>query len=108
MNLNGITRFGVRSMLIGAFSLLAFNCVSGQGRKLDAQTLITRVAQKYQSLSSYQDDGVVISTYDEATSGRIEKQPFKLFFRRPSRFRVEWLDYNLQKQGRNNVVWSNG
>lgn len=66
------------------------------------------MAQSYASCSSYQDTGVVETTYDETTSGRIEKKPFKTYFQRPALFRFEWIDYSPYKNGRVNIVWSNG
>jgi len=66
------------------------------------------MAAKYSRLASYQDEGVVITTYDEETGGRIEKLPFKTSFKRPNLFRFEWTDYFLSKLGTKRVVWSNG
>jgi outer membrane lipoprotein-sorting protein len=67
-----------------------------------------RIAQSYAGCSSYQDTGVVETTFDETTSGRIEKKPFKTYFQRPTLFRFEWIDYSPYKDGRLNIVWSNG
>jgi outer membrane lipoprotein-sorting protein len=94
------------------FSLLAAvlcsGVIEGQTRKLTPEVILKKTAARYATYSSYSDVGVVITTYDEATAGRIEKQPFRLFFSRPNKFLVEWLDYYLQKDGRKNVVWSDG
>lgn len=89
-------------------TVLCGGVIGGQTRKLTPEVILKKTAARYATYSSYSDVGVVITTYDEATRGRIEKQPFSLFFNRPNRFRVEWLDYDLQKDGRKNVVWSNG
>lgn len=72
------------------------------------QAILKKTAEVYASSSSFQDVGLVMTTFQESTGERIEKQPFKLFFRRPNRFRFEWLDFSLQGNGRLNVVWSNG
>jgi outer membrane lipoprotein-sorting protein len=82
--------------------------VCAQQRSTSPQVILKKSAERYAALSSYQDVGVVIITTDEGTSGRIEKQPFKLFFNRPNQFRFEWLDYGSQKNGRLRVVWSEG
>jgi len=44
---------------------------------------------RYAALSSYQDEGIVVTNYDEATGGKIEKQPFKTLFKRPNLFRFD-------------------
>lgn len=76
--------------------------------KPTARLLLKRMAEKYSRLISYQDEGVVVTTYDEETGGRIEKVPFKTSFKRPNLFRFEWTDYFLSKLGNKRVVWSNG
>ena len=77
-------------------------------KQVSAKSILRRVALKYSSLSSYEDDGITVTTYEEQTGGRIEKLPFKLLFKRPNRFHFEWIDYYLWQAGRKSVVWSNG
>lgn len=77
-------------------------------QKPTARLLLNRMEEKYSHLNSYQDEGVVVTTYDEETGGRIEKLPFKTSFKRPNLFRFEWTDYFLSKLGKKRVVWSNG
>ncbi len=77
-------------------------------KQVSAKSILQRVALKYSSLTSYEDDGIVVTTYEEQTSGRIEKLPFKLLFKRPGRFYFEWIDYYVWQIGRKSVVWSNG
>lgn len=81
---------------------------NAQKRSTTPQAILKKAAERYAALSSYQDVGVVIITYDEGTSGGIEKQPFKLFFNRPNQFRFEWIDYGSQRNGRLRIVWSEG
>lgn len=76
--------------------------------KPDAKAILDNVFKVYSRLSSYQDEGIVIETRDEATGGTIEKMPFKTSFRRPNLFRFEWINYTLTKLGRTHVVWFNG
>lgn len=71
------------------------------------QTILRRMAQAYAACSSYEDSGIVITTFDEETKGRIVKKPFKLRFKRPDRFRFEWTEYDASATGRLFVVWSN-
>lgn len=66
------------------------------------------MGERYSRLVSYQDDGVVITTYDKETGGRIDKLPFKTSFKRANLFRFEWTDYFFSKLGKKRVVWSNG
>jgi outer membrane lipoprotein-sorting protein len=88
--------------------LLLVPAVARSQEKPTARLLLDQMAEKYSRLVSYQDDGVVITTYDEETGGRIEKLPFKTSFKRPNLFRFEWTDYFLSKLGKRRVVWSNG
>lgn len=76
--------------------------------KPTAQSLLNRMAEKYSHLISYQDEGIVKTTFDEETGGRIEKIPFKTSFKRPNLFRFEWTDYLFTKLGKKRVIWSNG
>ena len=80
----------------------------GQQRKITPQLIMKRMAQRYASCSSYQDVGVVETTYNEANSARIERMPFKTYFTRPQFFRFEWVDYFPWKDGRTNIVWCDG
>lgn len=77
-------------------------------RKPDPKAIIARMAQKYGTLSSYEDIGLVVNTTDRDTGGSIEKKPFKIFFTRPNLFRFEWIDYFPWKEGRLYMIWSNG
>ena len=75
--------------------LLLVTPVVRSQEKPTARFLLDQMAQKYSHLASYQDEGVVITTHDEGTGGRIEKLPFKTSFKRPNLFRFEWTDYFL-------------
>ncbi|HEV2912142.1 MAG TPA: DUF2092 domain-containing protein [Pyrinomonadaceae bacterium] len=66
------------------------------------------MAENYATCSSYQDTGVVETTHHEAFSGRIQKMPFKIYFKRPNLLRVEWVDYFPWEDGRTKIIWSNG
>ena len=77
-------------------------------RRTDATTILNNMSRVYSRLTSYQDEGVLVTTKDEPTGGTIEKMPFKSFFKRPNLLRFEWTEYTLTKLGRKNVVWSNG
>ena len=82
--------------------------VEAQQAKASAKTILNRMAQSYARYRSYQDEGLVITTYDEPTGGRIEKLPFKTHFKRPNLLRFEWIDYSPWKEGRTYIIWSNG
>jgi outer membrane lipoprotein-sorting protein len=88
--------------------LLSSSGGSATPRKRHPRVILKVVAEKYAAFRFYRDEGSVITTYDDATGGRIEKMPFKLFFKRPNRFRFEWVDYYLWKNGKTTVVWCNG
>lgn len=97
----------LRSVTITLGLLLVTSVVRSQ-EKQKARLLLNQMAETYSRLVSYQDEGVVITTYDEETGGRIDKLPFKTFFKRPNLFRFEWTDYFLSKLGKKRVAWSNG
>lgn len=96
--------------LATAVALLSFTLpVMAQAqRKTDATTILNNMSRVYSRLTSYQDEGVLVTTNDEPTGGTIEKMPFKSFFKRPNLLRFEWTEYTITKLGRKNVVWSNG
>lgn len=63
----------------------------------------------YVSLSTYQDEGIVVSRYDDAvTRGQIERLPFQTLFKRPNLFRFEWAEFSSIAHGTRSVIWSNG
>ena len=96
-----------RSVTITLGLLLLTPVVRSQ-EKPTARLLLDQMAEKYSRLVSYQDEGLVKTTFDEETGGRIEKLPFKTSFKRPNLVRFEWTDYFLTKLGKKRVVWSNG
>ena len=77
-------------------------------RKTDATRILNNMSRVYSRLASYQDEGILVITDDEATGGTIEKMPFKTFFRRPNLFRFEWTDFGITKLGRTRLIWFNG
>jgi hypothetical protein len=42
-------------------------------RKIDATRILNKVFTVYSRLASYQDEGILVTTNDEATGGAIEK-----------------------------------
>lgn len=92
-----------------AVSLHGFGLTAtAQRNRLTPEAILKRMAQVYGQCISYQDTGMVEIAYHEATSGRIEKMPFKTYFKRPNLLRFEWTDYNPWAEGRTSIVWSNG
>lgn len=88
--------------------VLLVTSVAKPQEKPTARLLLNQMAKTYSRLISYQDEGVVVTSYDDETGGRIEKLPFKTSFKRPNLFRFEWTDYFLSKIGTKRVIWSNG
>lgn len=92
--------------------LISLACLCNLGfsqqRRMTAQAIVKRMAQRYASCLSYQDTGVVETTHNEANSARVERMPFKTYFARPQFFRFEWIDYFPWKDGRKKIVWSDG
>lgn len=77
-------------------------------RQTEAKRILNNVFRVYSRLASYQDEGILITTKDEATGGTIEKMPFKTFFKRPELIRFEWIDFGITKLGQTNLIWFNG
>ena len=77
-------------------------------RKPDATRILNNMFRAYSGFASYQDEGILVVTSEDATGGRIEKMPFKTFFKRPNLFRFEWTDYAITKLGRTKMIWFNG
>ena len=77
-------------------------------KKADATRILNNMFTVYSRLASYQDEGILVTTNDEATGGTIEKMPFKTFFKRPNLFRFEWTDFGITKLGRTKLMWFNG
>ncbi len=77
-------------------------------RQTDATRILNNVFRVYSRLTSYQDEGILITTNDEPTGGTIEKMPFKTFFKRPELFRFEWTDFGITKLGSTKLIWFNG
>ena len=92
------------------FAILSFGLpvmVHGQ-KKIDATGVLNNMFRVYARFASYQDEGTLVLTSEEATGGRIEKMPFKTFFKRPNLFRFEWTEFTITKLGRTKVIWFNG
>ena len=77
-------------------------------KESDATRILNNVFSAYSRMASYQDEGLLVLTSDEPTGGRIEKMPFKTFFKRPNLFRFEWIEYTITKLGRTKIIWFNG
>jgi outer membrane lipoprotein-sorting protein len=97
-----------RLALVVAILLIALPIVAQSQTKPDAKEILENMFKAYSRFASYQDEGILITTKDEATGGTIEKMPFKTFYKRPDLFRFEWTDYAITKLGRTKVIWSNG
>lgn len=102
-------------MASGNFTILAtlivFVTTSGvaaQERGLSADRIMKRMAEKYASVSSYQDEGVVETVSTSPGPTRIKEVGFKLYFSRPRSLRFEWVRYSSNVAGGRSVVWSDG
>lgn len=74
-----------------------------------AQSIVEQVLQKYVSLSSYQDSGVVEHTFKRSTGDTFNADPFETRFARPNLFRFEWTNTSsVWPQPVKNAVWTDG
>jgi outer membrane lipoprotein-sorting protein len=82
-----------------------------QGPKTAAQ-IVTRMAKVYATCASYDDTGVVVTTWYSSDGTRVTQKPFKTWFVRPDLFRFEWKEENAGRPERSrqgpSVVWSDG
>jgi len=97
-----------RLALVVAILSLALPVIAQSQAKPDAKQILDNMFKAYSRFSSYQDEGMLVTTRDEATGGSIEKMPFKTFYKSPDLFRFEWTDYAITKLGRTKMIWSNG
>ncbi len=96
--------------LLLALAILAsgFSTMAQVQRKPDATKILNNMARVYSQLTSYQDEGILVTTHDEPTGGTIEKMPFKTHFKRPNLFRFEWTEFRVSKLGRVSMIWFDG
>lgn len=83
------------------FFNLGFVCAS--------QEILHKMAERYASVSSYQDTGYIEETHITKSNKWISKKPFKTYFVRPNLFRFEWkAQYFPGSPWINCVLWSDG
>jgi hypothetical protein len=75
-----------------------------------AAELMQRVVRTYAALTSYQDEGVVLSYWVDKPGP--DELHFNTYFRKPADFRFEWVSHHpyppLRHVTHKTVVWSNG
>src|ERR1044072_4646118 len=82
--------------------------VMSQAQTPTAQEIVKKMAERYATLSSYQDSGVVETTTEGPLARRGTDIAFKTHFTRPNKLRFEWLDYSSVSSVEKNAVWSDG
>lgn len=111
INVGGMDAMAVRYVLL--FSLL----LSVAGATLDAAAqqrvrtpdgLLKKMAEKYASIRSYEDEGVVETVTESPTPTRTKEVGFKLYFSRPRRLRFEWVQFSPPTLNKKSMVWSDG
>ena len=74
-----------------------------------ARLLLRRIAERYASIRTYADRGLVTSDLQLSDGSiRIIKKPFKTAFIRPDRFRFEFTDQSRDGSQSRYIVWQNG
>ncbi len=72
-------------------------------------TVLSELRERYAAMSSYQDDGVVLSQYP--SSDFINETWFATHFTRPSRFRFDWTSHHpyppLKHLKSHHRIWEN-
>jgi outer membrane lipoprotein-sorting protein len=100
--------FVMRSVLL--FSIV-FN-LAGCGKEssssgLSAETFLAQMRQTYASCQTYQDTGVVTTTFSQSSGNWIDEKPFLTAFVRPDRFRFEYKEMPSSVEYRY-IIWRNG
>lgn len=72
-----------------------------------AATLLRSVFKKYGTLESYEDEGEVRNSTNHGKGECVQIVPFRTFYCKPNRLRLEWHDSALSKPGDNSVLWIN-
>ena len=95
--------------LTALFILLTCNVVvMSQAQTPTAQEIVKKMAERYATLSSYQDCGVVETVTEGPLARRGTDVAFKTHFTRPNKLRFEWLEYSSVPSVEKNAVWSDG
>src|SRR5215217_6782362 len=72
------------------------------------QEIVKKMAERYAAASSYQDSGTVEIVSDKPLPRRGTDNSFKIYFTRPNKLRVEWIDYSGPFSHEKNLIWSDG
>lgn len=96
-------------VLAAGLTLLTCNGAGwAQNKDIPPQLILQRMLERYLTVSSYQDSGVVETVSVELPATRSTDIFFKTYFTRPLKFRFEWMDYSPFSAPERNVIWSDG
>jgi outer membrane lipoprotein-sorting protein len=90
---------------IALFSLAG--CGNGSSSGFTAETILAQMKQTYASCETYQDTGVVTTTFIQSSGNWIDEKPFLTAFVRPDRFRFEHKETQSSVEYRY-IIWRNG
>ncbi len=94
---------------ISQFILLAFNLTAlGQTKTPQPDEILRNMAERYSSISSYEDSGVVETVTDGPLVRRNTDIYFKTYFTRPNKLRFEWLNCAVLVFPDRSILWSDG
>jgi hypothetical protein len=100
-----------RFIVLAAAGLALLICNSGargQSKDIPPQVIVQMMAARYETVSSYQDSGVVETVSADLPTTRSTDIFFKTYFTRPLKLRFEWMSYSPFSSPERNVVWSDG
>jgi hypothetical protein len=76
---------------------------------MDPKQLLEAVAEVYANCSTYRDSGQVTTQFLSSERTRTSIRPFTTAFRRPDRFRFEYMDrYHVGDEWKRYIVWADG
>ncbi len=101
--------FFLRNILLFSIALLSLDgCGNGSSSSgLTAETILARMKETYAGCQTYQDTGVVTTTFIQSSGNRIDEKPFLTAFVRPDRFRFEYKETQSSVEYRY-IIWRNG
>jgi len=98
---------GILSFALTLLPLIAY--AEGKPEQLNARQILTRMAETYANCKTYQDTGIVKTSFIGSDRDSVEETRFSTAFVRPDEFRFEYLSKNNSWGfGNRYIIWCKG